>query len=101
MTTRSRARLQGGFSLGDILKVAKDTKIISNVLGAIPNKYAQTAGQVTGALGFGKPKRPRKKQSATGIISDVAGMLGLGKRKPRKKGAGKKNGAGKKRIVNL
>lgn len=71
----------GGAKIGKILKevnkVAKETKILSHALGAIPHPYAQGASTVAKSLGYGKRKR-RHKMKGRGIERLGDSVLGIG-----------------------
>ena len=74
----------------DLLKnVAKSTKILSTLAGAIP-KVGSVAGPIVKSLGYGKKKAAPKKKSKKGgnfltdilggLASGVGSLIGLGKK---------------------
>ena len=61
-------------TLSSVNKFLKDSKLISSGLKALPNPYAQVAGQGAAMLGYGR-KRPRK-MKGRGVFSDLGGGIG-------------------------
>lgn len=69
-------------TVGNVLKtankIAKDSKIISHVLEAIPDSRAKTLGTVAKAAGYGRRKRRIKRRRMRGcggmLMSNTLGI---------------------------
>jgi hypothetical protein len=71
------ARKQTGKgTLGDVANFIRNQKLISKGLGMIPHPAAQAASQIAGLVGLGKPKKKKKKQTGKGIFGDLGGGIG-------------------------
>jgi hypothetical protein len=83
---------QKGDGFMDVLKNAgkfiRDKKLISTFGSLIPHPAARKAAGVAGALGFGKKRKRRKRKAPTamkgdGIISGLLSQFGLSKGKKK------------------
>ena len=77
----AKRRQSGKGALGDIANFIKDNKLISKGLGFIPHPAGQLASQIAGFVGLGKRKRKapvkrRRVQRGGGIFSDLGGGIG-------------------------
>ena len=90
-TKRKTHHMQGSGILGDILggihSAVKSSGVLSNLAGRIP-VVGGIAGGLTKQLGYGKKKR--RHHHGKGILSDLVGLVGLGR---------KHRGAGKRKSV--
>lgn len=68
---------QNGKGILDVLKYAKDNKLLSRGLGLFPHPGTQAASVLAGLVGLGKKKKTRKRtQRGKGIFGDIGGGLG-------------------------
>ena len=77
MPKKKAKSMRGKGVLDAIHRIVKDNRIVSRGLSLIPHPGAQGASGLAHMLGYGPPKRRKKRaQTGRGIFSDLGGGLG-------------------------
>jgi hypothetical protein len=69
-------RQSGRGTLADIGNFVRSQKLISKGLGFVPHPAAQLASQIASMVGLGKKKRRKRPQRGRGFFSDLGGGIG-------------------------